>query len=52
MRMTIICCPFKTSFGSYANSLKAAIENKTGETVQWVGSNCGAETQSKRADSS
>jgi len=41
MRMTIICCPFKTSFGSYASSLKAAIEKKTGDTVQWVGSNCG-----------
>jgi len=41
MRMTIICCPFKTSFGSYASSLKTAIESKTGETVQWVGSNCG-----------
>ncbi len=41
MRMTIICCPFKTSFGSYASSLKAAVENKTGDTVQWVGSNCG-----------
>jgi glycosyltransferase involved in cell wall biosynthesis len=39
--MTIICCPFQTSFGSYASSLKAAIEKKTGETVQWVASNCG-----------
>jgi glycosyltransferase involved in cell wall biosynthesis len=41
MRMTIICCPFKTSFGSYASALKAAIEKKTGDPVQWVGSNCG-----------
>ena len=41
MRITIICCPFKTSFGSYASSLKEAIETKTGDTVQWVGSNCG-----------
>jgi glycosyltransferase involved in cell wall biosynthesis len=41
MRVTFICCPFKTSFGSYASSLKAAIENKIGDTVQWVGSNCG-----------
>jgi glycosyltransferase involved in cell wall biosynthesis len=41
MRVTFICCPFKTSFGSYASSLKSAIENKTGDAVQWVGSNCG-----------
>jgi glycosyltransferase involved in cell wall biosynthesis len=41
MRRTIICCPFKTSFGSYASSLKEAIEKKTGDTMQWVGSNCG-----------
>ena len=41
MRVTFICCPFKTSFGSYTDSLKAAIEKKTGDTVQWVGSNCG-----------
>ena len=41
MRVTFICCPFKTSFGSYAMSLKTAIEGKTGDSVQWIGSNCG-----------
>jgi len=41
MRVTMICCPFKTSFGSYTNSLKTAIESKTGSSVRWVGSNCG-----------
>jgi glycosyltransferase involved in cell wall biosynthesis len=41
MRISIICCPFKTSFGSYARSLKTELEKKTGETVQWIGSNCG-----------
>jgi len=41
MQITLICCPFKTSFGSYGASLKAAIEKKTGNPVQWVASNCG-----------
>jgi len=41
MRMSMIGCPFKTSFGWYANSLKAAIEAKSGGTVQWIASNCG-----------
>jgi len=41
MQMTIICCPFKTSYGSYASSLMAAIERKTGSKVSWVASNCG-----------
>jgi glycosyltransferase involved in cell wall biosynthesis len=41
MKMTMICCPFKTSYGSYANSLMAAIERKTGNRMSWVASNCG-----------
>ena len=41
MQMTLICCPFNTSYGAYARSLKSAIERETGDTVQWVGSNCG-----------
>ena len=41
MRVSFICCPFKTSFGAYGSSLKSAIEVKTGSTVQWVASNCG-----------
>ena len=41
MRMTMICCPFKTSYGSYASCLKAEIEKKTGGDMQWVASNCG-----------
>lgn len=41
MRMTMICCPFKTSYGSYASCLKAELEKKTGSTMQWVASNCG-----------
>ena len=44
MQITLICCPFKTSFGSYGASLKAAIEKKTGTSVQWVASNCGCGT--------
>jgi hypothetical protein len=41
MEMTMICCPFKTSYGSYASSLISAIEKKTGGKMNWVGSNCG-----------
>jgi glycosyltransferase involved in cell wall biosynthesis len=41
MKVSLICCPFKTSFGSYAHALKSALERKTGEKVQWVGTNCG-----------
>lgn len=41
MKISMICCPFKTSFGSYGDSLKKAIENKNGMQVQWVASNCG-----------
>ena len=44
MQVTLICCPFKTPFGSYGASLKAAIEKKTGNSVQWVASNCGCGT--------
>jgi glycosyltransferase involved in cell wall biosynthesis len=41
MRVSFLCCPFRTSFGAYGNSLKSAIEAKTGSKVQWVASNCG-----------
>jgi glycosyltransferase involved in cell wall biosynthesis len=41
MQMTMICCPFKTSYGSYASSLMEAIERKAGSEVKWVASNCG-----------
>src|SRR5580658_9541506 len=41
MRLSIISCPFNTSFASYTRSLKRAIEGQTGAKVQWIGSNCG-----------
>jgi len=41
MEITMICCPFKTSYGSYASSLISAIEKKTGGKMNWVASNCG-----------
>jgi glycosyltransferase involved in cell wall biosynthesis len=41
MRITYIGCPFKTSYGSYVDSLKTAIERRTGAPIQWVASNCG-----------
>lgn len=41
MEMSMICCPFKTSYGSYASSLMSAIDKKTGGKMHWVASNCG-----------
>jgi glycosyltransferase involved in cell wall biosynthesis len=41
MKISMICCPFQTSFGMYGSSLKSAIEDNTGTPVQWVASNCG-----------
>jgi glycosyltransferase involved in cell wall biosynthesis len=41
MQISMICCPFKTSYGNYASGLIGAIEKKTGSKVQWVASNCG-----------
>ncbi len=41
MRVSFICCPFKTSFGAYGSSLKAALQSKIGSEIQWVASNCG-----------
>ena len=43
MQLTMICCPFKTSYGSYASALTEAIQRKTGNAVRWVASNCGCE---------
>jgi len=41
MHVTFICCPFQTSYGWYAESLKQAVERKTGSAIDWVASNCG-----------
>jgi|GEM_PF-1644083 len=41
LRISIICCPFRTSFGFYAKCLKEAIERKASGPMQWVASNCG-----------
>ena len=41
MNITMIGCPFKTSYGIYADLLRSAIENKTGSKIQWLASNCG-----------
>ena len=41
MKMSMICCPFKTSYSSYASSLISAIDKKTGGKMHWVASNCG-----------
>jgi glycosyltransferase involved in cell wall biosynthesis len=41
MKITLIGCPFRTSYGGYISSLRSAIERATGTPVRWVASNCG-----------
>lgn len=41
MKVALIGCPFKTSYGGASESLRRALERKTGSTVEWVASNCG-----------
>src|SRR5882757_9381848 len=41
MQVAMIGCPFRTSYGAYIESLKGALERRTGSKVQWIGSNCG-----------
>ncbi len=41
MQVTLIGCPFRTSYGAASESLKKAIEKKVGTSVDWVASNCG-----------
>ncbi len=41
MKITMIGCPFKTSYGYYAALLKGAMEQQTGAPIEWLASNCG-----------
>ncbi len=41
VRITMICCPFQTSYGYYADSLRQAIQRRSGSTVEWLASDCG-----------
>jgi hypothetical protein len=41
MKISMIGCPFQTSFGCYISSLRDAIGRKAASPVQWVASNCG-----------
>ncbi len=41
MKITLIGCPFRTSYGGYISSLRLALERTVGSPVQWVASNCG-----------
>lgn len=41
MQVTIIACPFKTSYGAASEALKQALEKKLKTNVEWVASNCG-----------
>jgi len=41
MNISIVGCPFQTTYGAYITSLRSALERQSGAPVQWVGSNCG-----------
>ena len=41
MRVSLIGCPFQSTYGAYIGSLRSALARQLGRPVQWVGSNCG-----------
>ena len=43
MKITLIGCPFRTTYGGYISSLRSALERAAGSPVQWVASNCGCD---------
>jgi glycosyltransferase involved in cell wall biosynthesis len=43
MKITLIGCPFRTTYGGYISSLRLGLERTAGKPVQWVGSNCGCD---------
>lgn len=49
MRITLIGCPFQTSYGEANESLLKALEKRTGSPVEWVASNCGCGDEAERA---
>lgn len=48
MRVTLIGCPFQTSYGEASESLLKSLEKKTGSPVEWVASNCGCGDKAER----
>ena len=42
MKISIIGCPFRTSYGYYVELLRTALE-RSGSPTQWIGSNCGCQ---------
>jgi len=43
MKIALIGCPFRTTYGGYISSLRAGLERTAGSPVQWVASNCGCD---------
>ena len=41
MKISLIGCPFRTTYGAYISSLRTGLERNIGGAVQWVGTNCG-----------
>lgn len=42
MKVSIIGCPFRTTYGQYIESLRSAMERHQAQ-VQWIASNCGCQ---------
>lgn len=40
MKISLIGCPFQSTYGEYVESLRSALERELGASVQWVSSNC------------
>ena len=43
MKITLIGCPFRTTYGGYISALRSGLERAAGSPVQWVASNCGCD---------
>jgi glycosyltransferase involved in cell wall biosynthesis len=41
MKIALIGCPFRTTYGWYISSLRASLERVGGAQMKWVASNCG-----------
>jgi glycosyltransferase involved in cell wall biosynthesis len=40
MKVSLIGCPFQSTYGEYIESLRSGLERRLGAPVQWVSSNC------------
>lgn len=48
LKVAIIGCPFRTTYGAYISDLRSGLERAAGSSVQWVGTNCGCGDKAER----